>query len=122
MEFKNNCDTFKKLIMNNNFKNKLTFTGVITIGDFFAISIYKAVNELGLSIPDDFSVVGYDNIEIASALYPPLTTVHQSRKAIGENAVRILLHNIHNKNNRIIENSIISPYIIVRKSVKRLEI
>jgi len=120
-DFQNSYIYFKKFITNN-FKNKkLKFTGIVATGDILAISIYKVANELGLSIPDDFSIVSYDNIEIVSALNPPLTTIHQPRKEIGENAVRILLHNINNKKNRKIEKSIMSPYLVNRKSVKNLK-
>ena len=115
MRFEDSYNEFKKII-----KNKKNFTAVVTIGDIFAISIYKATYELGLSIPNDFSIASYDNIEFVSALKPPLTTVNQSRKAIGENAVRILLNSIRNKKEKANEKFISSPSLVIRKSVKKI--
>ncbi|TET10141.1 MAG: LacI family transcriptional regulator [Candidatus Atribacteria bacterium] len=102
-------------------KKTLFFTGIIFISDFLAISFYKVANELGLKIPDDYSIVGFDNIDITSALNPPLTTINQSRKEIGYEAVRILLNNINNPKSRVFEKAINEPYLIIRDSVKKLE-
>jgi LacI family transcriptional regulator len=96
------------------------FTGIMFISDFLAISFYKVANELGLKIPDDYSIVGFDNIDITSALNPPLTTINQPRKEIGYEAVRILLKNINNPKSRVIEKVISEPYLIKRDSVKKL--
>jgi LacI family transcriptional regulator len=101
-------------------KKTLFFTGIIFISDFLAISFYKVANALGLKIPDDYSIVGFDNIDITSALNPPLTTINQSRKEIGYEAVRILLNNINNPKSRVFEKAINEPYLIIRDSVKKL--
>lgn len=116
MKFENGYKVFKELVN----KKKVKFSAVWVISDILAMSIYKAANELGLSIPEDFSIIGYDNIEVISSLNPPLTTIHQSRDEIGSNAVRILLHNINNKENKIIEKSILDTYLVERKSVKNI--
>jgi len=114
----NSSKFFKRLISKSTSENNLKFTAIVAVGDILAISIYKAAAELGLSIPNDFSIVSYDNIETAAALNPPLTTVHQPRKQIGEYVAKILINNINNKNNRTIEKSIITPSLVKRKSVK----
>lgn len=115
--FDNCYNLLKELIK----KNSTFFTGIMFISDFLAISFYKVVNELNLKIPDDYSVVGFDNIDITSALNPPLTTINQPRKEIGYEAVRILLKNINNPNSRVIEKVISEPYLIIRDSVKKLQ-
>jgi DNA-binding LacI/PurR family transcriptional regulator len=52
-------------------------TAVFTANDFQAVGVYQAARELGLSIPADLSVVGFDDLPIAAWVEPPLTTVHQ---------------------------------------------
>ena len=101
-------------------KNKNKFTGVMITSDFIAICFYKATNDLGLKIPQNYSIVGYDDIIISSALSPPLTTVSQSRKEIGYNAVQILINNIENKKNKIFKKVIIEPLLVERNSVKKI--
>ncbi len=96
------------------------FTAVLTISDLLATGIYKFANEHDLRIPDDFSIVGYDNIEISGALNPPLTTVHQSRKRIGRESVQILINNIESAAPDVRRVSF-NPHLVVRKSVRRLE-
>ena len=52
-----------------------------------------AINELrqvGLSVPEHVSVVGFDDIVFAGAFHPPLTTIHQPRQAMGKAAMRLL--------------------------------
>lgn len=97
-----------------------SFTGVVFISDFLAISFYRAVNELGFKIPEDYSIIGFDNLDIASALSPPLTTINQSRIDIGHEAVRLLLYNLNNPNNRVFKKVINNPYLVLRNSVKKL--
>ena len=51
----------------------------------------RALRDLGLTIPGDVSVVGFDDIDLAQHVDPPLTTVHQPIRRKGEEAVRLLL-------------------------------
>lgn len=53
-------------------------TAIFAANDSMAIGAYRAINEAGLKIPEDISVIGFDNIEIAKYLQPPLTTVSTS--------------------------------------------
>jgi len=112
-------NTFRTLLFPEGRYRKPQFTGVVTISDLLATGIYKLANECGLQIPGEMSVIGYDNIEISSALTPPLTTVHQSRKRIGRESVAILLNNIENKAQDIRRVSF-NPRLVVRKSVRKL--
>ena len=104
--------------MNSN--NKLNFTAVITISDLLAVGIFKAANELGVKIPEDYSIIGYDNIELASALVPPLTTIHQPRKRIGRESTKILLNQINSEGKSSFIQKLFDPEIIIRKSVKKI--
>ena len=50
-------------------------TAIFCANDLMAVGCYEALRELGLRIPDDVAVMGYDDREIAQHLHPPLTTV-----------------------------------------------
>jgi DNA-binding LacI/PurR family transcriptional regulator len=66
-------------------------TGVLAMSDAMAIGVLRAARELGLRVPEDISVVGFDDIDISQHTNPPLTTVHQPIRQKGESAVRVLL-------------------------------
>ena len=66
-------------------------TAVLAMSDAMAIGAMHALRDLGLDVPGDVSVVGFDDIDLASHVEPPLTTVHQPIRQKGEEAVRLLL-------------------------------
>ncbi len=66
-------------------------TGVFAANDLSAIRVLEVAAELGLRVPEDVSVVGYDNVPEAASAVPPLTTVAQPMHQMGAEAVRILL-------------------------------
>lgn len=65
-------------------------TAIVAGNDLQAIGIYEAARSLGLRIPDDVSVVGYDDIPAAEWLWPALTTVRQPVVQMAEQAARML--------------------------------
>lgn len=65
---------------------------VFTGNDATAIGAYSALHQAGWRIPDDMALIGYDDIEIARYLPPPLTTIHQPKDDLGELAVDVLIH------------------------------
>ena len=66
-------------------------TAVLTMSDAMAIGILQAAHHLRLRVPDDLSVVGFDDLPISRFSNPPLTTVHQPVRQKGEAAARLLL-------------------------------
>ncbi|AKH80943.1 LacI family transcriptional regulator [Streptomyces sp. CNQ-509] len=66
-------------------------TAVFTGNDLQALGLYEAARELGLRIPDDLSVVGFDDLPIARWIGPPLTTVRQPLTEMAEAAARLVL-------------------------------
>lgn len=56
-----------------------------------AFGAYKAIGEYGLSIPNDISVVSFDNVEMSEFINPPLTTVQVHKEEMGRIAVKLLL-------------------------------
>ena len=75
-------------------------TAVLVMSDVMAIGVMGAARELGLNVPRDLSVVGWDDLEIAAHSNPALTTVHQPIQQKGEEAARLLLRMIANPNER----------------------
>ena len=66
-------------------------TAILSMSDAMAIGALRTIRERGLTCPRDISVVGFDDIDLASHTDPPLTTVHQPTRQKGEEAVRMLL-------------------------------
>lgn len=64
---------------------------LVTGNDSMAIGAYRAIHEMGLSIPGDIAVASFNDISVAQFLNPPLTTVHLPAQEIGETAVELLL-------------------------------
>jgi LacI family transcriptional regulator len=69
-------------------------TALVTINDLMAFAAMRAVNQLGLSVPQDISLVGFDNIDLAAYMNPPLTTVQYDADSVGREAVKLLLARI----------------------------
>jgi len=65
-------------------------TALFTFSDFVALGAMKAVHEVGLRIPDDIAIVGYDDIAFAFCLEVPLTTVRVLKRQLGEEAISVL--------------------------------
>nr|WP_286670555.1 LacI family DNA-binding transcriptional regulator [Fodinibius salsisoli] len=70
---------------------------IINVNDPSAIGAIQAINEEGLSIPDDFAIVGFTDDIRANLLKVPLTTVHQPAYEVGKRAARKLLDSIENE-------------------------
>lgn len=66
-------------------------TAIFAANDMSAFGAINAVREAGLSVPDDVSIVGFDDITAASQFYPPLTTIRQPIHQMGRSAVNTLL-------------------------------
>ncbi|GAA4964072.1 LacI family DNA-binding transcriptional regulator [Kineococcus glutinatus] len=69
-------------------------TAVFAASDHMAIGVVRAAAERGLVVPDDVSVVGYDDVPEAAYLNPPLTTVRQDFTEIGRRCVQVLLRRL----------------------------
>lgn len=80
---------FKELYAENNLP-----TAIFASNDSVASGIYRAAYELGLDIPNDISVIGFNDIPGAKYMVPPLTTVRVYMEFMGEHAVEVLEHKI----------------------------
>lgn len=100
-------------------QGKIKFTAVLCISDLAAMGVYKALKELGFSIPKDYSVVGYDNIFSSAYLNPPLTTIHSPKKRVGKISVNLLINQIENIESSG-EKKDLEPHLVERKSVRKI--
>jgi LacI family transcriptional regulator len=75
-------------------------TAVFAANDLSASQVIRTANELGLAVPDDLSVVGFDNIPESALTNPPLTTIDQSIQAMGHRAVSTLIDLIEHPERR----------------------
>ena len=66
-------------------------TAIFAANDMTAFGISKAIFDAGLSIPEDISLIGFGNVELANVVRPPLTTIHHPKYEMGQAAVGILL-------------------------------
>lgn len=69
-------------------------TAVFCANDEMAAGLMLALHEGGISIPNDISIVGFDNVPLSKFLWPPLTTVNQDFESIGQRLVEVLLEQI----------------------------
>lgn len=93
-------------------------TAIFAFNDLMATGAYRAVQESGLSIPRDISIVGYDDIEIASFLTPTLTTVRQPGFELGLEAANILVRHLE-EGAELPAQVRRTPELIVRNSVSQ---
>ena len=68
----------------------------MVINDLLAMGVIRAVYDLGLRVPEDISVAGYDDIDSSNYLVPRLTTVRTDAKAEGKLLTRLLLDRLNN--------------------------
>jgi LacI family transcriptional regulator len=96
-------------------------TAVVAVNDVAAVGAYDAAEKLGLHIPEDLAITGYNDIPLAARLRPGLTTIHVPAQEFGRTAARMLLEQMadgHGKPRRVV----LPPELIVRGSTdpKRL--
>ncbi|HEX5148680.1 MAG TPA: LacI family DNA-binding transcriptional regulator [Candidatus Limnocylindrales bacterium] len=94
-------------------------TAVLAMSDAMAIGAMRAAGDLGLRVPDDVSIVGYDDVDVAQFTNPPLTTVHQPIRRKGEEAVRLLLAGGRRRDEGALEQQLFETRLVVRGTTAR---
>jgi LacI family transcriptional regulator len=92
------------------------FTAVFCFNDIAAIGALRALKEAGLRVPEDVSVVGFDDILSAAYCTPSLTTVRQPLFEMGKRAAQILLERIASRDKAFPSEVVMSPELVVRES------
>jgi LacI family transcriptional regulator len=101
------------------FKNLMALpdppTAVFGCSDMIAMGCIRAASDLGISIPGDVSVIGFDDIEMASFCTPRLTTIYQDKKKLGQAAVAQILKHIRHP--ELPNEQIVLPtHLVIRES------
>ena len=91
-------------------------TALFAANDMTAFGIAQAVFESGLTIPEDISLIGFGNVELANVVRPPLTTIHHPKYEMGQAAVEILLNLARNGNLSVPEHREFGIRLVTRSS------
>ena len=94
-------------------------TAVVCPADIVAIGVIDGLNNLKIKVPEQISVIGFDDIKLSSFITPKLTTIAQDKQEIGCLAVKTLIDNINNNNHQL-KHYKIDGILIERNSVKEL--
>lgn len=90
-------------------------TAIFAANDQIAVALYRAAASVGLSVPEDLSIIGFDNLDISAHVDPPLTTVAQPFLKIGQTAAEVLIHRIEG-DHQYLRQITIAPDLVVRAS------
>lgn len=96
--------------------NKRSFSALVCANDEMASGAMKYAREHGYELPEDLSIMGFDNVIFANYLYPKLTTIDNPVNEMGKMAAKLVLKTVYNQKNIEIQN-IFEPKVIMRKSV-----
>ncbi|EJL6479096.1 substrate-binding domain-containing protein [Vibrio cholerae] len=87
--------------------------------DMMAMGVIQAASQRGLRVPDDLSLIGYDDVHIAKFMTPALTTIHQPKYRLGKAAIDTLLYRLENPDTtaQVVQ---LEPTLVARNSVRKL--
>jgi LacI family transcriptional regulator len=94
-------------------------TAILGANDEVAITVMEMAQALDRRVPDDLSVVGFDNIDLAERVSPPLTTMHVDKVGMGRLAVQLLVNRVAYPESSPMT-AVIRPHLVERSSVRRL--
>ena len=94
-------------------------TAIFAANDIMAMGAIRAVLDSGRCVPQDISVLGYDDIEMGNMCMPSLTTIHQPKYRVGAEAAKLLLYEL-NKGNDFKTNILVETRVIIRESVGKV--
>lgn len=92
-------------------------TAVFCYNDMLATGVLMACRERGIAVPEQLSVIGFDDIKLASYVTPPLTTIQQPRTELGRLATQVMLDLLNNCPG---QNHLLSPTLVLRASTAPL--
>lgn len=106
------CESIKKLL-----NQPSPPTAVFCSNDYIALGAIKGARESGLTLPDELSIVGFDDMQTASYMVPPLTTIRQPAYDMGRRAAELLLQLIEKKSKPV--QDMMTTSLIVRESTSK---
>ena len=117
--FEQGMDVESCLSLGRKIASQGDITAIFSTADIMAAGIMAGVQQLGRLIPDDISIIGFDDIALSRITYPPLTTIHQDANLKGKLAVDFMLDMLERKSVR--NREIVLPiHLVERDSVKTI--
>jgi LacI family transcriptional regulator len=96
-------------------------SAIVTYSDFVAFGVMQAVREVGLSIPEDIAVVGFDDVWMASCLQVPLTTIRSPKEELGRQAMLLLVQKLRNDQTISETDKLkLDVHLVVRESTQKM--
>jgi LacI family transcriptional regulator len=95
-------------------------TAVVAANDLMALGVLWAARNAGLNLPSDLSVIGLDDIDLASKVSPPLSTISLPRREIGKMAMRMLLEMIRAEKDALKSRVTVDTTFVLRQSTERV--
>jgi DNA-binding LacI/PurR family transcriptional regulator len=99
-------------------EDRRDFTGVVCVNDFVAFGVLEGIKKCGFRVPEDYSVIGLDNVEVSSYYGIDLTTVNQPSYEIGKIACEVLVEKIRTNDVDTIVTRILEYSLVIRKSCR----
>ncbi|WP_340611006.1 LacI family DNA-binding transcriptional regulator [Xenorhabdus bharatensis] len=97
-----------------------SFTAAVTFNDVMAAGMMRFLHQRKIKLPEQLSIVGFDNIVTAQYLYPSLTTIHNPIEKMAQHAANLAL-NLSNKKDPLPQLNMFSGKLIIRESVSLIE-
>ena len=105
-------------LLRENLKQKDPLTAVFAVNDTLAFDLVSSLSEAGISIPDDLSVIGFDDDPIASRCNPPLTTIDMAKREYGVICAKLVLERLPNPKKTPVHQ--VQPIrLVIRDTVKK---
>ncbi len=102
------------------FLKKEQITGIVTEHDLLALDVLRFLQEQAINVPEDISLIGFDNITRTATSQPQLSTIRQDFQTIGQKAAQLLQERIANPFDPTIKQATVPVDLIPRQSIKRL--
>lgn len=101
-------------------RKKKPYTAIVAINDLIAYGIIQRLLEQGIRIPEDVSIISFDNIPYSALIHPPLTTMDMPARLLGQRACNLIVDSLgSNRDHNGITLSV-SAELVIRKSVRAL--
>jgi DNA-binding LacI/PurR family transcriptional regulator len=115
------CDYYSSAEVFANFRVEdlpKEISAIVCTSDYIALPIMTKLQEQGVKVPDEISIVGFDDLEFAAFLSPPLTTIEQPKREFGEKIFQTLFGLMQGESN---QSTVIFPRLIIRGTTRGIE-
>jgi len=96
-------------------------TAFFSSNDIIAYGCIKALKEKNYRIPEDVSIIGFDDLPMSALMDPSLTTINVSKMRMGEASMNLIINRIEKNNSKPSEKIVIGGKLVVRNSVKNMQ-